>query len=113
MQHLMGQSATQTAQRPQLRRLQDGLIRFDHRCLAPRPVVSLLDKTLPIDITFVDENDIVRYFSRADERVFPGPKQSSAAMSTIAIRRKVSTSLKNWSATSRPGSRIQKISGSR
>jgi DUF438 domain-containing protein len=73
MQHLMGQSgdtdsAKATAQAPA-----DGLIRFDTGVLRLDQLSALLDK-LPIDITFVDENDIVRYFSRADERVFPRPK---------------------------------------
>ena len=51
----------------------DGLIRFDTGVLRLDQLTALLDK-LPIDITFVDENDIVRYFSRADDRVFPRPK---------------------------------------
>lgn len=51
----------------------DGLIRFDTGVLRLDQLTALLDK-LPIDITFVDENDIVRYFSRAEDRVFPRPK---------------------------------------
>jgi len=30
--------------------------------------------TLPIDITFVDKEDTVRYFSQPKERLFPGAK---------------------------------------
>lgn len=33
--------------------------------------VNLLFKTLPIDITFVDENDKVIFYNRGEERVFP------------------------------------------
>ncbi|MGD1822678.1 MAG: DUF438 domain-containing protein [Pleomorphochaeta sp.] len=33
--------------------------------------IDLMLKTLPIDITFVDENDKVRYFSQGKERIFP------------------------------------------
>ena len=33
--------------------------------------VNLLLKTLPIDITFVDENDKVIFYNRGEERVFP------------------------------------------
>lgn len=33
--------------------------------------LELLLNTLPLDITFVDENDEVRYFSRPNERFFP------------------------------------------
>lgn len=51
----------------------DGLIHFDTGVLKFEQLAALLD-LLPIDITFVDENDIVRYFSRAEDRVFPRPK---------------------------------------
>ncbi|MBI5500651.1 MAG: DUF438 domain-containing protein [Deltaproteobacteria bacterium] len=33
--------------------------------------VNLLLSHLPVDVTFVDENDEVRYFSRGEERIFP------------------------------------------
>ncbi len=34
-------------------------------------VVDLLLRHLPIDISFVDENDVVRYYSEGKERIFP------------------------------------------
>jgi uncharacterized protein len=34
-------------------------------------IVDLLLRHLPIDISFVDENDVVRYYSDAKERIFP------------------------------------------
>ncbi|HOV70213.1 MAG TPA: PAS domain-containing protein, partial [Clostridia bacterium] len=36
-------------------------------------IVSMLD-TLPFDITFVDKNDTVKYFSQAKDRIFPRTK---------------------------------------
>ena len=33
--------------------------------------IDLMLKTLPVDITFVDENDEVRYFSQTPDRLFP------------------------------------------
>ena len=33
--------------------------------------VNLLLRTLPVDVTFVDENDEVRFFSETKERIFP------------------------------------------
>ena len=33
--------------------------------------VNLLFKTLPVDLTYVDENDKVIFYNRGDERVFP------------------------------------------
>jgi len=34
-------------------------------------VVDLLLKHLPLDLSFVDENDVVRYYSDSKERIFP------------------------------------------
>jgi len=73
MQHLMGQTSDAASAKNAAQAPADGLIRFDTGVLRLDQLSALLDK-LPIDITFVDENDIVRYFSRADERVFPRPK---------------------------------------
>ena len=36
--------------------------------------VNLLLKHLPVDITFVDKDDTVRYFSQTKERIFPRVK---------------------------------------
>jgi DUF438 domain-containing protein len=36
-------------------------------------VISMLD-TLPFDITFVDKDDVVKYFSQGKDRVFPRTK---------------------------------------
>lgn len=41
--------------------------------LTREQLILMLD-TLPVDITFVDENDIVRYFSGARHRIFPRTK---------------------------------------
>ncbi len=34
-------------------------------------LINLILKTLPVDVTFVDENDTVRYYSASRERIFP------------------------------------------
>jgi uncharacterized protein len=39
----------------------------------PLEVINLLLRSLPIDVTFVDENDTVRYFSQTQERIFERP----------------------------------------
>ena len=36
--------------------------------------IEAIFETLPVDITFVDANDTVRYFSKAKERIFPRTK---------------------------------------
>lgn len=37
----------------------------------PAEVLNLILKNLPIDLTFVDENDVVRYYSATADRIFP------------------------------------------
>ena len=41
--------------------------------LKPNEILSLMD-TLPFDITFVDKDDNVKYFSQGKERIFPRTK---------------------------------------
>ena len=38
------------------------------------PELETIFRTLPIDITFVDENDEVRYFSESPDRIFTRPR---------------------------------------
>jgi hypothetical protein len=47
-----------------------GMINLDTGFLSPEQLVLLLNN-LPVDITFVDQNDEVRYFSGAKHRIFP------------------------------------------
>lgn len=46
------------------------LIGFETGALTLAQITTILNK-LPVDITYVDENDIVKYFSRPEERIFP------------------------------------------
>jgi len=64
--------------------------------------IQFLLNALPVDITFVDENDEVRYFSRPDERFFPrspaiiGRKvQNCHPPESVHIIEKILTSFKN------------------
>ncbi|MDX9930230.1 MAG: PAS domain-containing protein [Bacteroidales bacterium] len=50
-----------------------GAINLRTGYLTPEQITIMLD-TLPVDITFVDENDTVRYFSGARHRIFPRSK---------------------------------------
>lgn len=54
-------------------KLEDGHIRFETGMVTVKQLETLLNH-LPIDITFVDENDIVRYFSQGQERIFARTK---------------------------------------
>jgi PAS domain S-box-containing protein len=47
----------------------EGTLHFETGTLSKEQLVAILD-TLPIDISFVDENDAVKYFNKAEKRVF-------------------------------------------
>jgi len=48
-------------------------IRLETGMLSKEEIETILD-TLPIDLTFVDKEDTVRYFSQTRERIFPRTK---------------------------------------
>ncbi|OGO89067.1 MAG: PAS domain S-box protein [Clostridiales bacterium GWF2_36_10] len=50
-----------------------GIITLPSGVLRINELVGMLD-TLPFDITFVDKDDIVKYFSQGTERIFPRTK---------------------------------------
>ncbi len=47
----------------------EGVIGFETGSLSREELAAILD-TLPVDITFVDKEDKVRYFSKPEERIF-------------------------------------------
>lgn len=51
----------------------NGFVNLDTGLLNPEQLMLMLN-TLPVDITFVDENDEVRYFSGMKHRIFPRSK---------------------------------------
>lgn len=51
----------------------DGYIRFETGILEIEELSQMLN-TLPFDITFVDRNDIVKYFSQSEDRIFARTK---------------------------------------
>ncbi|MFE8700054.1 DUF438 domain-containing protein [Cytobacillus sp. FJAT-54145] len=53
--------------------LSDGYIRFETGLLSIKQLELLLNH-LPVDITFIDQNDVVRYFSHGKERIFARTK---------------------------------------
>ncbi|CAA7600094.1 Hemerythrin HHE cation binding domain protein [Acididesulfobacillus acetoxydans] len=48
-------------------------VHFDAGLLLPEEINAMLN-TLPIDITFVDKNNTVKYFTQGKERIFARPK---------------------------------------
>ncbi|HEY8344527.1 MAG TPA: DUF438 domain-containing protein [Bacillota bacterium] len=55
------------------RPVDEGYIRFETGLLSPEEIDSIFN-TLPVDITFVDREGTVKYFSQNKERIFPRPK---------------------------------------
>lgn len=51
----------------------EGYIKFDTGILAQQEIEAMLN-TLPVDITFVDKDGAVKYFSQGAERIFPRTK---------------------------------------
>lgn len=49
--------------------LQEGFVRMSTGILSVKQIETILNH-LPVDLTFIDENDIVRYFSQGTERIF-------------------------------------------
>jgi PAS domain S-box-containing protein len=47
----------------------EGALQFENGTLSKEEIEALLD-TLPVDITFVDANDNVKYFNKAEKRIF-------------------------------------------
>jgi len=50
-----------------------GFIKFPTGFMTPKEI-EMIFNTLPIDITFVDKDDTVKYFSSGKERIFTRPK---------------------------------------
>jgi uncharacterized protein len=52
---------------------EDGFVRFETGVLSVKQLETVLNH-LPVDLTFIDENDVVRYFSHGKERIFARTK---------------------------------------
>jgi len=50
-----------------------GLVKFETGMLSPKEIELILNH-MPVDITFVDKNDLVKYFSAGKERIFTRTK---------------------------------------
>ncbi len=52
---------------------EEGYVRFETGMLSIKQLETILNH-LPVDMTFIDENDVVRYFSHGKERIFARTK---------------------------------------
>jgi hypothetical protein len=66
-QHLLGALEMKKVEKEKA--LAEGKLQFETGTLTKEEVEALLD-TLPVDITFVDREDAVKYFNKAEKRVF-------------------------------------------
>ncbi len=51
----------------------EGVVSFETGTLSKEEIETIFD-TLPVDVTFVDKDDTVRYFSQSKDRIFPRAK---------------------------------------
>lgn len=51
----------------------EGMVSFETGTMSVEEVETVFD-TLPVDVTFVDKEDTVRYFSQSKDRIFPRAK---------------------------------------
>jgi PAS domain S-box-containing protein len=61
-------AAKVTEQKPSVA-TSEGVLQFETGSLTKEEIEAIMD-TLPVDITFVDKDDAVKYFNKAEERVF-------------------------------------------
>ncbi|MGE4318725.1 MAG: DUF438 domain-containing protein [Deferribacterales bacterium] len=59
--------------KPKQADIPDGLVNLETGSLTAEQLILMLN-SLPVDITYVDENDCVRYFSSPKDRIFPRSK---------------------------------------
>jgi PAS domain S-box-containing protein len=69
--HLTRTSRREEAEKPKAETASapEGTLRFETGSLSKEEVEAILD-SLPVDISFVDRNDRVKYFNKADKRIF-------------------------------------------
>lgn len=68
---LMAKPVTVTVEKPKAEEIgkPEGVLQFETGTLSKEEIEALLN-TLPVDITFVDEDDAVKYFSKGEKRIF-------------------------------------------
>ncbi len=75
--HLITKQEAVTVEKPEAKEvsasLPEGVLQFETGSLSKEEIEAILN-TLPVDITFVDENDAVKYFSKGEKRIFARTK---------------------------------------
>jgi len=68
-EHLIAKPAKKLEKPAEEKPMPEGTIQFETGSLTKEEIEAILN-TLPVDITFVDRDDAVKYFSKADKRIF-------------------------------------------
>lgn len=70
-QHLTEMSPTEEVEKPKTETIiaPKGMLQFETGVLSKEEVEAILD-SLPVDISFIDKEDRVKYFNKAEERIF-------------------------------------------
>jgi hypothetical protein len=70
-EHLIAMPEVREAEKPKPKAVvaPEGLLQFETGTLSKEEVEAVLN-TLPVDITFVDKDDTVKYFNKSEERIF-------------------------------------------
>jgi len=66
---MMGAPQMREVKKEEVAAASEGVLQFETGTLSKEELEAVLD-TLPVDITFVDKEDAVKYFNKAEKRVF-------------------------------------------
>ncbi len=71
--HLIAKREAITVEKPEIKEVSagvpEGVLQFETGSLSKEEIEAILN-TLPVDITFVDKDDAVKYFSKGEKRIF-------------------------------------------
>ena len=68
-----GEPDEEAAEQGDAKQMRQGFVKFDTGILSMKQLEAVMNH-LPIDLTFIDEQDVVRYFSHGKERIFARTK---------------------------------------
>jgi PAS domain S-box-containing protein len=68
-QHALAKMQATTAEATETEAKREGVLQFETGILTKEEAEAILD-TIPLDISFVDANDSVKYFNKAEKRIF-------------------------------------------
>lgn len=94
----------------------DGFVHFDAGILCPEEINAIFN-TLPMDLTFIDKDGIVQYFSKSKEKIFPQTKafigRQLISFHTPASLRKVNQIMDDFKNGKKDNEDFWVISGSK